>query len=129
MPNFILAGHRVAWVQTFDEVRAALLREHFDVAVLGTHFAESNALDVLRHIRERSPGCRIACVRGVPFPHGLGRGTMEAFEHACTVLGAAIVIDLLQYPDDEGGDAAIRRAIGVGINGDAGGAGSRPSAA
>src|SRR5256885_1618928 len=90
-------------------MRTALRRPPpFDLVVLGTHFAESSALDALRQVREESPGTRIACVRGVPFRPGLGRATMDAFEQACIALGANVVVDLLQYPDDAAGDAAIR---------------------
>jgi hypothetical protein len=102
-----LAGCDTVWAQTFAEVRAAMDRRHFDLIVIGTHFEESSTFDILRHARERDPEARLVCVRGRPFPPALGRSTMRAFEAASEVLGAALVIDLFDYPDDEDGNRAI----------------------
>src|SRR6185436_12241616 len=99
--QIILEGYDATWATTFSEVRAAAEREEFDLVVVGSHFEESSTFEIVRYLRARCPRLRIACVRGAPFPAALGRSTMKAFEAASEVLGAALVIDLFDYPVDE----------------------------
>jgi len=101
------AGYEVAWAQTEAEVRAALCTSHFDLAVVGSHFDESNTFDIVRGLRHADPALRIVCVRGRPFPGALGHSTMKAFRTACEAEGVCAVIDLLDYPEDDAGKRAI----------------------
>lgn len=101
-------GCAIVWAQTAEEVRAAAGRESFDMVVVGSHFDESHTFDILALIREAHPAPRIVCVRGRPFPGALGRSTMQAFRAACEALGVDMVVDLLDYTDDEAGNLAIR---------------------
>src|SRR5256885_7123243 len=50
-----------------------LPKQTFDLIIVGTHFEESSAFDVLRYIRESETQAHIACVRGVPFHAALGK--------------------------------------------------------
>jgi hypothetical protein len=107
----ILAGYDTRWARTIGEARAALEAGHFDLAIVGSHFDESHTFDIVGLVRERDANTRIVCVRGRPFRPALGRSTIKAFEAASEVLGASLVVDLLDYPDDEGGNRAVRALI------------------
>jgi len=102
------AGYELAWARTEVEVRAALSTGRFDLAVVGSHFDESHTFDIVRELREADRGLRIVCVRGRPFPGALGHSTMKAFRSACEAEGVCAVIDLLDYPDDDTSERAIR---------------------
>lgn len=102
----VLQGLDVTWAR---EPRDAT-RDRYELIVLGSHFAESTALESLGAIKAANPGARLVCVRGRPFP-GLGGATMDAYRTACEALGAVRVIDLLAYPDDAAGNARIRAVL------------------
>jgi len=107
----ILAGRDTVWARTAGEVRAALDTGHFDLAVVGSHFDESHTFDIVRLVHERDASTPIMCVHGRPFPPALGDSTMKAFKVAAEVLGVAAVVDLLDYPDDEAGNRAVRAML------------------
>jgi hypothetical protein len=102
-----LTGHEVVWVETVGQVCAAAAHQHFDMAVIGTHFDESNAFGIIRHMKQADARIRILCVRGATFT-GLGPSAMHAFRAACEALGVCRVIDLIDYPPGESGTRAIR---------------------
>ena len=99
----VLRGYDVTWA---SDARDAVQYPN-DLIVLGSHFAESTALQMLERIKAASPHARLVCVRGRPFP-GLGAATMDAYRAACEALGAVRVIDLLAYSDDAAGNARVR---------------------
>jgi hypothetical protein len=107
----VLAGCDVVWARTVGEVRAALGSGRFDLAIVGSHFDESHTFDIVRLVRERDANTCIVCVRARPFPPALGASTMKAFQVAAGVLGAAAVLDLLDYPDDDAGNRTVRELL------------------
>jgi len=107
----VLGGHDMAWAESFDKVCAELDRRHFDLIVIGAHFQESTSFDVLRVAAAARPASRIVCLRGVATRTLLGKPSMDAFRAACEALGAALVVDLLEYPDDAAGNAAVRALL------------------
>ena len=102
-----LATFDVTQAVSAAELRTALATQHFDLIVVGTHFEECKALEVIEEVRRAAPHARIVCVRGVPFMR-VGKPAMDALRLACEALGAAQLVDLLDYPDDEAGNRAIR---------------------
>jgi hypothetical protein len=107
----VLHGHQLTWVQTFDEVRAGLEQGRFDLVLIGAHFQESNAFDVLRLVTSMRPAPRIVCLRGAVPRSLLGKPSMDAFRIACEALGASLVLDLVDYPDDAAGNGAVRSLL------------------
>jgi hypothetical protein len=103
-----LRGLRLTWVGASDEVRAELTRGRFDLVVIGAHFDESTWCDALRFVTSSSPESRIVCLRGVVQGSLLGQPSIDAFRAACDALGAALVLDLVHYPDNEAGNRALR---------------------
>jgi hypothetical protein len=106
----ILEGSDIAFAASFGDVAAQLRQRNFDLVIVGTHFEQSTAFDVLRYALENAH-CRVACVQAVPFSHGLGKPTFDAFKSACTALGASLVLDLLEFPDNKTGNAQIRALV------------------
>lgn len=102
-----LQGLDLACAASAAEVRAALAARQFDLIVVGAHFDESRALEMVEEIRRTPHTAGLVCVRGTPFHH-VGRPAMEAFRVACEALGVRRVVDLLDYPDDDTGNRAIR---------------------
>jgi hypothetical protein len=107
----ILAGCDTVWARTAGEVHAALATGPFGLAIVGSHFDESHTLDIVRVLHEHDAHIRIFCVRAQPFPRPLERSTMKGLRAAAEVLGAAAVLDLLDYPDDEAGNRAVRAML------------------
>lgn len=114
--QLILEGYDVTWATTFTDVRAAVERTEFDLVVVGSHFDASSTFEIVRYIRAQRPRLRIACVRGAPFPAALGPATMKAFSTASEVLGAGLVVDLFDYPDDAVGNGRIRGLLEAQIS-------------
>lgn len=102
-----LEGFRLVFAANAAEVRAALAGRRFDLIVVGARFDESQSLEVLQEIQRTQHGARVVCVRGTPTQR-VGRSSLEAFRLACEALGAPLVLNLLDYGDDEAGDEAIR---------------------
>jgi hypothetical protein len=103
-----LRPHSLVWVETLDEVRAALARQRFDLVVIGARFDESHAFDVLRVAIADHPGARVVCLRGIEPPSRLRKPAVEAFRVASEALGATLVLDLADFPDDDAGNSAMR---------------------
>jgi hypothetical protein len=103
--------HSLTWVETLDEVRAALARRPFDLVVIGARFDESHAFEVLRICITGQPGARAVCLRGVEPPSRLRKPAVEAFRVACEALGASLVLDLADLPDDAAGNRALRMLL------------------
>jgi len=106
-----LRGHRLAWAETVEAVRAALERQRFDLIVVGAHFEESKPFEVLEHLAAARPASHIVCLRAVAPRVLLGKPAMRAFRAACEALGASLVLDLLDFPDSAAGNAAIRALL------------------
>ena len=112
-----LQGLDVVCAASAGEVRAALAGQRFDLIIVGAHFDESKALEMIEEIQRTPHGACVVCVRGTPFHH-VGRPAMEAFRVACEALGARRVVDLLDYPDDPAGNRAIRELFERDLSGD-----------
>jgi hypothetical protein len=110
----ILAGREIAFATTIEEVRERLRAQSVRALILGSHFDQSTALELLQTLSaEARP---VICVHAVPFGGRLGRSTFHAFRTACFALGARAVIDLLEYPDDDMGNARVRAAIDASLD-------------
>ena len=87
-----------------------LAAREFELVIRGTHFAESSVFTVLEGLpRERRR--RVVCVQALPFSHGLGKSTFAAFRSACLALGARVVLNLTEFPDNAAGDARVRERL------------------
>lgn len=107
----ILCGCELHFVQTGKQLLRALDEARCDMLIVGSHFDESTAVAALERVLARGETFPVVCVRGMPFATKLGQPTVEALRIASSELGAQHFIDLLQYPDDENGNACVRAML------------------
>jgi hypothetical protein len=93
----ILPGCELHFVQTEEQLLRALDEARCDMLIVGSHFDESTAVAALERVLAR--GARFA---------KLGRPALDALRMALGELRAQHFIDLLQYADDEIGNARVR---------------------
>jgi hypothetical protein len=106
----ILPGCELHFVQTGAQLVRALDDGQCDMLIVGMQFDESSAVAVLERVLARKETFPVVCVRGMPFTR-LGQPAFDALRMALDALGASNFIDLLQYPDDEAGNARIRAML------------------
>jgi hypothetical protein len=107
----ILPQCELHFVRTGEQLLRALDEWPCDMVIVGSHFDQSTAVVALEHVLARGETFPVVCVRGLPFARGLGASTLEALRLASGELGAQHFIDLLQYPDDEPGNARVRAML------------------
>lgn len=108
----VLDGHHLTVVKTCDEARLLLERETFGIVILGVHFDESQMFSLLGDIRAHAQYRKvpILCVLG-------GRGriltdvAVEGLDHAVKAMTANGFLNLENFPDDEKGNARLRRIV------------------
>lgn len=107
----ILDGRDVEFASTCAEARVRLHERPYDLVVIGAHFDSSTALDLIQEVLRGEATCPVICVHCVPFATPSARRSFEAFRLASSALGAAEVLNLLEFPDDEAGNARVRRML------------------
>lgn len=106
----ILPECELRFVHTGSQLVRVLDEAHCDMMIVEVHFDESTALAALKCALSRDGTFPVVCVRGVPFAK-LGRPALDALRMALGGLGAQHFIDLLQYADDESGNASVRSML------------------
>ena len=95
------------FVESGDELLREI--EHCDMLILGAHFEESSTVAALERVLSRRKGLPVVCVRGARSRYG--QRSLHALRMALNELGASSFIDLLDYPDDETGNARVRALL------------------
>ena len=98
--RFVRAGSEL--VQALDEARC-------DLMIVEVHFNESSAAAALRCVLARDERFPVVCVREVDSDRP-GHAALSALRMAAGV-GAQAFVDLLDYPDDEAGNAGARAVL------------------
>lgn len=117
----VLAGHGLTFVANCDEARSLLEKEKFGLVMLSVHFDESQMFTLLSDIRAHAKYRKvpILCVLG---SRGrlLSEVAIEGLDHAVKAMMANGFLNLLHFPDDDEGNARIRRIVDylILINGD-----------
>jgi CheY-like chemotaxis protein len=106
----VLQGHDLVFVDTGDAAREILERERFGLVLLGVHFDESQMFSLLGDIRSHAKYRKvpILCVLGT-WGRMLSEVAVEGLDHAVKALMANGFLNLLHFPDDDEGNARIRR--------------------
>lgn len=107
----ILDGRDVEFASTCVEARLRLRTRSYDLIVIGAHFDSSTALELAQEVLRDDAHRPVICVYCVPFRTPSARRSFEAFRIASSALGAAEVLNLLEFPDDEAGNARVRRML------------------
>lgn len=98
--RFVGAGSEL--VQALDAARC-------DLMIVEVHFNESSAAAALRCVLAREERFPVVCVREVKSDRP-GYAVLGALRMAAGV-GAQAFVDLLDYPDDEAGNAGARAVL------------------
>jgi hypothetical protein len=80
-----------------------------DMLIVGAHFDESTAVAAIERVLARRETFPVVCVRGVRSL--FGQRSLHALRMALNELGAQNFIDLLDYPDDDAGNARVRAML------------------
>jgi hypothetical protein len=107
----LLSDQRLVVPATLAEAQAALARERFALAVMGVHFAESRMFDLLSFARGSALNrdVPILCVLGAP--RNLSRLTVRLLEETINAMHGCAFFNLSATPDDEAGNALVRRTL------------------
>jgi len=100
----VLPECELRFVHTGSQLVRVLDEAHCDMMIVEMHFDGSTAVAALKCVLSRDETFPVVCVRGVPFAK-LGRPALDALRMALGELSAQIFIDLLQYSDDDAGNA------------------------
>jgi PleD family two-component response regulator len=105
----VLAGHDLVIARSSMEAEKALARHDFALIVLGVNFDESRMFELLAYVRaqERHHVVPVLCVLGSS--RRLTAMAVEAIDRAAKAMLANAFLWLEKFPDDEAGDARIRR--------------------
>jgi hypothetical protein len=108
-----LGGQDLSFADTLRDAHAALDAQRFDLILIGTRFDESRMFDLLRELPSAKNPSKtpIVCFRGMMSVPASDPAIVEGLSLACGLLGARAFYDFARYPNDESGDAAIRRII------------------
>ncbi|MGH8735284.1 MAG: hypothetical protein ACREVB_16490, partial [Burkholderiales bacterium] len=106
----VLTGHDLVFIETSDEARQLLEKERFGLVLLGVHFDESQMFSLLGDIRAHAKYRKvpILCVLGT-WGRMLSEVAVEGLDHAVKAMMANGFLNLLHFPDDDEGNARIRR--------------------
>lgn len=107
----ILSRSELRFVDTEEELLRELAEGRCDMLIVGAHFQESSAIAAMEHVFAREETVPVVCIRGKPFDLPLGKPALDALGMASRALGARNFIDLLEYPDDEAGNARVRAML------------------
>ena len=109
--RMVLPECDLCFVDTERQLLRALARGRCDMLIVGAHFQESSAVVAIEQLLSRDEAIPVVCIRATPFATPLGQPAVDALRMATRALGASNFIDLLEYPDDERGNARVRRML------------------
>jgi len=106
----VLEGHELVFVDNGEDARELLDRDVFGLVMVGVHLDESQMFTLLGDIRSHAKYRKVPvlCVLG-SWGRMLSEVAVEGLDHAVKALRANGFLNLLHFPDDEEGNARIRR--------------------
>lgn len=105
----VLTGHLLTYASSVADAERALTGGRFELIVLDVSFDESRMFELLAHLRslEAYKAVPVICVLAVQTR--MSAISVEAVDRATKALMANAFLWLEKFPDDEGGNARIRR--------------------
>ena len=107
----ILAGHRLTIPHSVDEAKQELQAREYAMVVLGVLFDESRMFELLRVVRTYDVNCLTPVVCVLSGPSNLSAVAIEGLDHAVKAMLANAFLNLNKFPDNEEGNARVRRII------------------
>ena len=107
----ILAGHRLTIPKSVDEAKARLQARAFALVILGVHFDESRMFELLRLVRiyDKNKLTPVVCM--LAGPSRMSEVGIEGLDHAVKAMLANAFLNLNKFPDDDAGNARVRRIV------------------
>jgi len=107
----ILAGHDLTLTGTVEEAKVELQKREFAMIVLGVNFDESRMFELLRLVRTYRTNQLTPVVCMLTTASRLSDVAIEGLDHAVKAMLANAFLNLNRFPDDEAGNARVRRII------------------
>jgi PleD family two-component response regulator len=107
----ILAGHELTVAASVEQAKAELQKREFAAVVLGVHFDESRMFELLRLVRTYRTNQLTPVVCMLTSASRLSDVAIEGLDHAVKAMLANAFLNLHRSPDDEAGNARVRRII------------------
>ena len=109
----VLAMHELVMVRTLSQAVSLLDRQQFGMVIVDVHFDESKMFDLLHHIRinRRDAAVPIVCVLGARGTLPMSKVVVEGMNYAVKAMTANAFLDFAKMPDDEAGNARLRKII------------------
>lgn len=107
----ILAGHRLTMPKSIDEAKHALESREYAMVILGVHFDESRMFELLRQVRTFKVNSLTPVVCVLARESVLSDVAIEGLDHAVKAMLANAFLNLNKFPDDDQGNARVRRII------------------
>ena len=109
----VLVEHDLVTVRTLREATDLLERQKFGMVIADVHFEESQMFELLHHVRinRKDSNVPIVCVLGAHRERRMSKVLVESLNYAVKALTANAFLDFAKMPDDEAGNARLRRII------------------
>lgn len=109
----VLAGHEIVVARSLDKAIELVEQQQFGMVVIDVHFDDSQMFELLHHVRTNRQDHRVpvVCILGVRHTIPMSKVMIEGLNYAVKALTANAFLDLAQMPDDEAGNARLRRII------------------
>ena len=109
----VLAGHDLVTVRTLRKATDLLERQTFGMVIADVHFEESQMFELLQHVRinRKDSNVPIVCVLGTRRERRMSKVLIEGLNYAVKAVTANAFLDFAKMPDDETGNARLRRII------------------
>jgi hypothetical protein len=116
----VLSGHELVFAQSTADVMSLLGHARYGIVVLSVHFDESQMFALLGDIRGHAKYRKVPIVCVLADRGRLSEIAVEGLDHAVKAMTANGFLDLHRFPDNDSGNARIRRIIDhlILINGD-----------
>ncbi|HZS68500.1 MAG TPA: hypothetical protein VFA72_15395 [Burkholderiales bacterium] len=107
----VLAGHHLTFAQTTADVMSLLSNDRYGMVIISVHLDESQMFALLGDIRARSMYRKVPIVCLLAERGRLSELAVEGLDHAVKAMTANCFLDLHRFPDDDSGNARIRRIV------------------
>ncbi len=107
----ILAGHDLTLSKNIDLAKAELQKREFAMVILGVNFDESRMFELLRLVRTYPLNQLTPVVCMLTTESRLSDVAIEGLDHAVKAMLANAFLNLNKFPDNEAGNARVRRII------------------
>lgn len=106
----VLTGHDLVAAGTLGKAVELVEQQQFGMVIVDVDFDESQMFELLHHVRinRQDSAVPLVCVLGA---RRMSKVLVEGLNYAVKAMAANAFLDLAKMPDDEAGNARVRRII------------------